>query len=868
MFVGVSYGNGVGHIYHQYVKSATLDRVYLRRQISFSKDIPSKTSPTSGKNSNSVFGTPYQPDVVDCSAATLPRANKKVKRDESLLSAYSYVRSSGNPSQSLSLLNLAHKSGLALTEPQLTLKKLATNRENGIRHPSYIDRTVFNRVDNRRRSFMLNRSSPTRSSTRTTSSDDPFMDKFISTAISLDYDHFLAVVKSNLQETAIYYTSYQPIFSPTNQKRVDPWEQLHVSIIEIKPPVSIPAPDDQGKCGESDEMKKFFHVSESIPVAQVQIVLQESPEHEDRPPSKRLSRNNSMRRSSGRKFMYVPTEIENSKHKEQNIVEKLPALSNVIEVTVDGLKSDSSADYGTVTSVMEKPSVIIENLDFCPKEDKPIPVRNPVTVDAGLEFNESQQVKNDDIMINLVPEITADSVGTYTDDQFACLGISNHQATVKRVTLSESRVAPSVPVVTEQQPLSNFLHGFPKLREVPKAILIKKPPQEDVPEFQRVRERLREAKKDEDQIREKTSPTQEEDVDQIRKVSSAIQHFKKVNREVQDLKEFLRVARTQPQAASENIELVMSPHEESSNSLPSNGAPLIRTPEEHMLAESLHWVESAGLDNLDRMLELELPDPVESWDSIDSKTPDQTSWHALQSRNSGSEVEELNDDLERESNSSAFSDDGIPSVRACRKITIAEFDDDTEMDSSDLCEEKIETWDMESVMQMQQQTVDLFGRLQVPLYTIDEESEDDEDRETLFTRTTNRRIMRSVVSLDTSPDEDDERGIEDEDFSSWQEDDQGSNLEQYFITGLLQPAGAKRPYFRADLDFDTLENDDENPVPAGLMTTTDKKEDEQPSIFKSARLQFVSSSDYRLSSDNDMDDLSASNPSDDESLYY
>lgn len=141
--------------------------------------------------------------------------------------------------------------------------------------------------------------------------------------------------------------------------------------------------------------------------------------------------------------------------------------------------------------------------------------------------------------------------------------------------------------------------------------------------------------------------------------------------------------------------------------------------------------------------------------------------------------------------------------------------------------------------------------LQVPLYTIEEESEDDEDRETLFTRTTNRRIMRSVVSLDMSPDEDGE-----EDLHSWQDDEEGSNLEQYFITGILQPT-AKKPYYRSDMDFDALE-EDELPVISR----------EEPSIFKSARLQFASSDNYRMSSDNDMDDLSVSSPSDDESLYY
>jgi hypothetical protein len=209
---------------------------------------------------------------------------------------------------------------------------------------------------------------------------------------------------------------------------------------------------------------------------------------------------------------------------------------------------------------------------------------------------------------------------------------------------------------------------------------------------------------------------------------------------------------------------------------------------------------------------------------------------------SDGEEEHAEADFEEESNNSTASDDGIPAiptVKACRKVEV----DDEEVDLGDA----VETWEVEA----QPVPYDYFGRLQIPLDSIQEESED-EERESKFTWTINRKAMRPVVSLDLSPDEGDDDGGED--LSAWHTEEEPingqSDLEQYFITGLLQ-SSVNKPYFRDEMDFDTLE--DENVVVV-----------KEPSIFGSAKLRFASS-EYRLSSD--MDDLSASSPSDDESFY-
>ena len=227
-------------------------------------------------------------------------------------------------------------------------------------------------------------------------------------------------------------------------------------------------------------------------------------------------------------------------------------------------------------------------------------------------------------------------------------------------------------------------------------------------------------------------------------------------------------------------------------------------------------------------------------------------------------------DFEDESDSEAYSDDGIPAVpavKACRKVDL--LDDD--IDAHDL----LESWEVEPAPI----PGDYFGRLQVPLDSIQEESEDDDGRESMFTRTINRKAMRPVVNLDLSPD-DEEAPPGTNGHDSWPGDgrDEGqSDLEQYYITGLLQSSTAvgkqaRKPYFRDDMDFDAMEEEEED---GGVETTPRENGGEgagkavgEPSIFGSARLKFATTrpaDNYRLSSD--MDDLSASSPSDDESFY-
>ena len=187
-------------------------------------------------------------------------------------------------------------------------------------------------------------------------------------------------------------------------------------------------------------------------------------------------------------------------------------------------------------------------------------------------------------------------------------------------------------------------------------------------------------------------------------------------------------------------------------------------------------------------------------------------------------------------------------TRACRKVDVMEVQS-----------EEVETFDDFDLWEMEAQPIvapyDLFGRLQIPLDTIFEESEDEEkDSAYAHSGTMTRKSMRQVSDFDDlSPDE-----LEDDkqETNGWhndvvEEERIQPDLERYFTNGLLQPS-SKRPYLKSDTDFDQ---------------TVPVKKPEEPSIFKSARLRFASA-DYRLSSDNDVDDLSPSNHSDDENEFY
>ncbi|OQV21933.1 hypothetical protein BV898_04146 [Hypsibius exemplaris] len=530
-------------------------------------------------------------------------------------------------------------------------------------------------------------------------------------------------------------------------------------------------------------------------------------------------------------------------------------------------------------------------------------------------------------------------------------------------------------VQSAQTEIAAILSGVvPKRRMAPRpppVVPISSKPKEDgIAEFQRVLGNLREAKKPADMVvSSRAKPIVDERLEErgneVQNVAAAIQHFKKVNEEVQDLKDFLKAVRQSPKPPAETEQKThASSHATIHPSVIGVGESQQRTnisdsekkfdTEHNGLPEACIPISDHGIGTQKALPEDELAngqpvqnssvpmssiitapihneplptpnttafeytssepltrDPVPSSPSPspspppqkDAHRPERAKWHSSLlpdelhitlnnghsespyyipthtptdesvssptaedlpslpakkcipaavrpaffsqgSSDTDGEEERAEFDFEDESNSSAYSDDGIPAVKACRKV---ELDDEQLGDPLDA----VETWEMAP----QPVPGDIFGRLQVPLDSIQEESED-EDRESKFTRTINRKAMRPVVSLDMSPDE------ADEDMNGWHMEEEGddgqSDLEQYFITGLLQPTAVNsKPYFRSDMDFDALEEGD-----VTAAATTVRKE---PSIFGSAKLKFAAASDYRLSSD--MDDLSASSPSDDESFY-
>ena len=255
------------------VRAATLDRFYVQRNASFTEgtSFTGGTSPAPSwhttqlnRHVSHLEPSTSRLESSDLSAATLPRAAKRTKRDDTSLEPSTFAQ---NSDHSLSLLNLGVGT---LTKPQPALRKAVS----GIQHPSYA--SAFSRSDSSRKSFM-ERSGSTRRSNRSLRSSfrqqDDQLCKLIWNTIALDYDDFLTVVKGNLQVTATYYLNPpETLFQLNDRKSLKVQDPLHVSIIEIKPfTISEDLPESPKTLLS---VRNSFRVSDIVP--EFQLVLQES----------------------------------------------------------------------------------------------------------------------------------------------------------------------------------------------------------------------------------------------------------------------------------------------------------------------------------------------------------------------------------------------------------------------------------------------------------------------------------------------------------------------------------------------------------------------------------------------------------------
>lgn len=562
-------------------------------------------------------------------------------------------------------------------------------------------------------------------------------------AITLDYDRFLTVVKGNLQETAGWYLS----------SGVDPWKQLHVSVIEIKPPQRIPSVDSIHD----------FHVTDTLSPMEVEVVLLEPP-MEDTPPPTRLSRNNSMRRSSGRRVMNFVGKVPEKQLLPADPIPLVVHTSSSEESrNYDGgfIRGDEGFDGFYHSDNLKVPDEVVVNNEI-------IKSITGVTDDETDEFDlaELVSVHATEETDGYSPPIPESPLPDETETETYVRDVEELPERDQFMNGHEKlENMPAEP--DDRSPVINgFIRGFPKLKEVAKGVHVSKRAEEVIPEFQRVRERLREAKKIAEPVQEKTAEL--EDFDEVWRVSSAIEHFRRVNQEVQDLKLFLKASHPQ-QNLEESVSKKLperNPLEDANGSGSGNSDPPVinghskevsrqngfstdanvtepeETRETQTFVRDTEAIDgataAAAVDDFDTVLELESDRSVSAdstvfdshddfdefetgpCDTVESLPPNISERDLTEGEPSVkkcvpavrpvylSQVSSDHEDHDRESNSSVYSDDGEAAAKACRKVDLSESDDEMDAESE---AEMPEMWDAEALQQ--QQTIDYFGRLQV-----------------------------------------------------------------------------------------------------------------------------------------------------------